>query len=233
METLILWSSKEALPGIARRRGAAAARSLEVAFRRDLLATGIAWQEIHTAADFNRRVVVVVDGADHELVAPAIEAAGARCERAIADGGPGIAHAVAGEFERGARAVAVVGLQAPTLPTYLLDHAFRALQFERLVVGPSFDGGLWLVGSQRAAPSSLAALEPGRPGLLRAVEGALAGAGDAPHLLPFWHTIDDDLAPVAWHLRHLRRDTPGRLPHTWDALVALDAARIPLPPSEG
>lgn len=227
METLILWSSRDALPAIARRLGEAAARALADACRRDLVQTAVAWQDIHSGADLNRRVVVIVDATEHEAIAPAIEAAGARCERATAEGGTGIAHAVAGEFDRGARAVAVVGVQTPTLPTYLLDHAFRALQFERLVVGPSFDGGLWLVGSQRPASTSLAALEPGRPGSLRAAEAALRDAGDAPHLLPFWHTIDDDLGPVAWHLRQLRRDTPGRLPHTWDALLALDAADVP------
>ena len=112
-----------------------------------------------------------------------------------------LAAAVDADFARGARAVAAITARSPTLPSYLLDHAFRALQFEPVVVGPTADAGTWLVGIQRgcaAAPPPLA------------VPQALASGDDvsALALLPFWYLIPDvvtDAAAWLWHIAGSRR----------------------------
>jgi glycosyltransferase A (GT-A) superfamily protein (DUF2064 family) len=219
METLIVWSPTTPLPGLVRRFGAEGARDLGEAFFDDVLATGTRWRETRIAADFNRRLVVVAPGAEHGRLAARVEAGGARLEHARSDDDGAIMHAVADEFERGARAVAVIGLGAPTLPAAHLDHAFRALQFERLVVGPGFDGGTWLVGAQRPAPAAMLGLTPGRPGTLLAQEALLREAGEAVHLLPFWYTVDDDVERLSWHLRQSSSAREPLAPRTRDALA--------------
>jgi len=226
METLIVWSPATPLPALERRLGTEATRQLADAVFDDLLATGVRWRETRIAADFNRRLVVVAPASEQGRLGPRVDAAGARLERARGDGDEAIAHAFADEFERGARAVALIGLVAPTVRAHHLDHAFRALQFERLVVGPAFDGGTWLVGAQRPAPASIGALPPGRPGALLDREQALREAGDTVHLLPFWYTLDDDLERLAWHLRQASPERDPCAPRTRDAL-----ARLPTPPT--
>jgi glycosyltransferase A (GT-A) superfamily protein (DUF2064 family) len=225
METLILWSPTTPLPGLARRLGTEAAQALADAIFDDLLATGVRWRETRIAADFNRRLVVVAPASEHARLGARVDATGARLERSRGDDDETLAWAFADEFERGARAVAMIGMAAPTLRTHHLDHAFRALQFERLVVGPAFDGGTWLIGSQRPAPASIVALQPGRAGTLLAHEDALREAGDAVHLLPFWYTVDDELERLAWHLRQASPEREPRAPHTRDALARLTASR--------
>lgn len=225
METLILWSPTAPLPGLAGRLGAEAAQALADAVFDDLLATAVRWRETRIAADFNRRLVVISPASEHARLGARVDATGARLERTRGDGDEALAHAFADEFERGARAVAVIGMAAPALRAHHLDHAFRALQFERLVVGPAFDGGTWLVGSQRPAPASIMALPPGRPGALLAREDALREAGETVHLLPFWYTVDDDLERLAWHLRQPCPDRDPLAPRTRDALARLTARR--------
>jgi hypothetical protein len=105
------------------------------------------------------------------------------------------------EYGRGARAVAMVGVTTPSVPVFLLHHAFRALQFHRVVVGPSFDDGTWLVGAQRPAPDVIDALAPGHATALLRAEPALRAADVALGLLPYWFTTDDDLIRLRWHLR--------------------------------
>ncbi|MCB2146766.1 MAG: TIGR04283 family arsenosugar biosynthesis glycosyltransferase [Deltaproteobacteria bacterium] len=52
-------------------------------------------------------------------------------------------------FDGGARRVVLVGTDIPGLTTGMLNQAFNALQKKDLVVGPSTDGGYWLVGMKR------------------------------------------------------------------------------------
>ncbi|WP_319406773.1 TIGR04283 family arsenosugar biosynthesis glycosyltransferase [uncultured Desulfosarcina sp.] len=52
-------------------------------------------------------------------------------------------------FDGGARRVVLVGTDIPGLTTGILNQAFNALQKRDLVVGPSTDGGYWLVGMKR------------------------------------------------------------------------------------
>ncbi len=227
METLIVWSPTTPLPALERLLGTAAAGQFAEAIFDDVLATAARWRETRIAADFNRRLVVVAPTSDHGRLGPRVEAVGGRLEHIRGEGDDAIALAFADEFDRGARAVALLGLAAPTVSSHHLDHAFRALQFERLVVGPAFDGGTWLVGAQRPAPASMVALAPGRPGTLMAYEQALREAGDVIHLLPFWYTVDGDVERLAWHLRQSALARTPLAPRTRDALLRLPAPATP------
>ena len=226
METLIVWSPTTPLPALECLIGTAAAGHLAEAIFDDVLATAARWRDTRIAADFNRRLVVVAPASEHGRLSPRVEAVGGRLELARGDDDDAIAWAMTDEFGRGARAVALLGVTAPTVSSHHIDHAFRALQFERLVVGPAFDGGTWLVGAQRPAPASMAALAPGRPRTLLDHEQALRETGDTIHLLPFWYTVDGDLERLAWHLR---QSLPERAlaPRTRDALLHLPAPATP------
>ena len=57
--------------------------------------------------------------------------------------------AIESAFGRGARRVVLVGTDIPGITPALLEHAFDQLRHNDLVLGPSTDGGYWLVGMSR------------------------------------------------------------------------------------
>jgi hypothetical protein len=54
-------------------------------------------------------------------------------------------------FQEGARRVVLVGTDIPALAARDLDRALEALRSSNLVLGPSLDGGYWLIGLDRPA----------------------------------------------------------------------------------
>jgi len=226
VETLILSCGAAASPApdsrLARERGRVDAVVLQIALLADVAEAGRRWRAARAVGDENRRLVFAVDddGADPVVVDLAWRV-GAHLERG-AGGSPAerLRAVVDAEFARGARAVAVVGSRAPTLPPHLVEHAFRALAWERCVLGPTFDGGLWLLGVQRAAPVAL----PGGDWSCPQTLGLLAARlPEPPHLLPFWYDVADADAVerLVWHLRALRALDRATAPASWRALERL------------
>jgi glycosyltransferase A (GT-A) superfamily protein (DUF2064 family) len=198
METLIVWLPATPHPALEDRLGSEVARAIHEAFFDDTLALARRWRETRVAADFNRQVVVATPERRDSL-AVRVDHPGVRLE--VTDDTSTVGQLFSREYGRGARAVAMVGVTTPSLPVFLLHHAFRALQFHRVVVGPSFNDGTWLVGAQRPAPDVIDALAPGHATALLRAEPALRAADVALGLLPYWFTTDDDLNRLRWHLR--------------------------------
>ena len=92
--------------------------------------------------------------------------------------GARLAAAVGEVFARGFEAVSVVAGDTPAISAGELDLAFRALERGSVVVGPSRDGGVYLVGLPDAAAGTLVAgFAPRNPRLCRELESALAREG--------------------------------------------------------
>jgi glycosyltransferase A (GT-A) superfamily protein (DUF2064 family) len=228
METLIVWSPATPHPALEEQLGRDAARHLDDAFLDDTVALALKWRETHIAADLNRQVVVVGPPHQRDQLVARLAPFAVRLELAAAAQEGAVNAVVANEFGRGARAVAVIGVTTPSLPPYMLDEAFRALQFHRVVAGPSFDDGTWLIGAQRVAPGVIETLVPGRPHALLQAESMLQTVDVAVSLLPFWFTVDGDLARLRWHLR--QRSMSGHEATARHTRAAL-ARHPPTPPS--
>ncbi len=223
METLILSCPDAASVAprtpLSLQRGRRDAVLLQTAFLVDTADLCRRWRLSRAVGDANRRVVFdVCDDAVDPVIVDVAWRAGAHV---VCGSGQTPAErlrsVVDAEFARGARAVVVIGPRTPTLPAHLVDHAFRALAWERVVLGPSFDGGLWLVGQQRgrvvvvpdgpwSTPQTMALLSTRLP--------------EPPHLLPFWYDIAraDDVERLVWHLRIQRAANTDAAPATWRAL---------------
>ena len=119
-----------------------------------------------------------------------------------------------------------VGSDSPTLPLHLVDEAFRALVWERAVLGPTFDGGYWLVGATRPAPDMFTNIPWSTSAVLEKTVSALRAAGIEPALLSFWYDIDEaaDLDRLVWHARAIRKRKPDALSSTWSALERIGLA---------
>ncbi len=226
METLVLLA-KAPIAGttktrLARERSDKDALLLSSGFLMDLADQCARWRGERLAVDGNRRVALYASPDIHDpVLAEVARRAGARLEVQQGDDlGARLRHAFDREFERGARAVCAIGSDSPTLPLHLLDEAFRALAWERVVLGPTFDGGYWLVGAQRPAPDLFSGVPWSTSAVCAHTISKLSLLGIQPRLLPFWYDIDEaaDLERLVWHARALRSAHPGAVPATWSAL---------------
>lgn len=100
-------------------------------------------------------------------------------------------------FSKGYRNAVLIGSDSPDLPGALIDEAFSSLKDHGAVIGPSFDGGYYLIGFR--ADAFLSGVFDGIPWstpevFLRTLD-ILQKEDFLIHILPQWRDIDtlDDL----------------------------------------
>ncbi len=103
--------------------------------------------------------------------------------------------------ERGAERVVLIGSDSPTLPVEWIEQAFEKLQAFDVVVGPSEDGGYYLIGVRGALPPIFTDIRWSTSDVLPQTLAALAAAGASYHLLPKWYDVDQ-----LQDLRRLQRE---------------------------
>ena len=122
--------------------------------------------------------------------------------------------AFARSFADGAERVIIVGSDVPTLPESILNSAGDQLRESDLVIGPSRDGGYYLIGLARAALPKLPALFSGvawsTDTVFRATVQRAAQEGLELRILPGWYDVDtiDDVQQALLDCRedsHLMR----------------------------
>jgi uncharacterized protein len=94
-------------------------------------------------------------------------------------------------FEKGYRRVVVIGSDLPVFPSSFLRDAFRALAGSSdVVLGPSRDGGYYLIGLSRLVAEIFTGIPWGTARVLQATRDRLSPIGVEPLLLPGWFDID-------------------------------------------
>jgi uncharacterized protein len=112
-----------------------------------------------------------------------------------------------------------IGADTPGLPARLLEQARDTLQSTEAVLGPSADGGFYLIGLRRCPRGLLEGLPWSSAQTCARTFGRLAAAGLRPALLPAWFDVDrlQDLA----RLRQLLQTAQVHAPATALALEAV------------
>ena len=106
----------------------------------------------------------------------------------------------------------LIGMDLPTLPTEYIQEAF--LQFKKqsqkpsLVLGPSIDGGYYLIGCSGPVPPIFDGIAWGTERVLTQTLARIADKRLNAALLPFWYDVDtlQDLRFLARHLNYLERE---------------------------
>jgi rSAM/selenodomain-associated transferase 1 len=119
--------------------------------------------------------------------------------------------------------VVLIGTDSPTLPTSYLKDAFDALQQHPLqadvVLGPSQDGGYYLIGFSKWIPQILKGIPWSTEKVFEITLQKIHDLGLACEVLPPWFDVDD--------LKHLKTLTaqltqqPDLAPHTWAFLQSI------------
>lgn len=113
-------------------------------------------------------------------------------------------------FER----VAIMNSDGPTLPPTHLAMAFEALAGNAdVALGPSHDGGYYLIGLKRPAPRLLRQVQMSTPHVLADTLALAAAEGLRVELLPAWYDVDD-AASLDRLAAELARSPAGVAPHS-------------------
>jgi hypothetical protein len=149
-------------------------------------------------------------------------------KKVVAQKGEGLAAGLTSVFahfaQDGPRRTIAFNSDSPHLPRSVLEHAFKTLASEDIVVGPTHDGGYYLVGAKASHPTLFGGDGMGTSSALerlllraRALE-LTVGFAD-----PFWDVdVADDLTRLAAELR----SAPTRAPRTaawlkeWELVAA-------------
>ena len=190
-------------------------------------------QAAHLAAAFLQDTIALVRRADVELRLICRDAAERDALIPYAAGAPihvqdraGLGAAMECAFAHalrdGCRAAAVLGTDTPTLPPEVLSDAFAHLDQAEVALGPSEDGGYYLLAALQPHPTLFRDMDMvwGTSTVAQETLARCAALGLRTHLLPRWLDIDTPADLTA-----LRRQLTGPhiAPHTRAALATLDS----------
>lgn len=91
----------------------------------------------------------------------------------------------------GFQSVVIIGADSPTLPDEIVTEAFaRLAEDETIVVGPSNDGGYYLIGLQHLQAGLFEQIDWGSENVLAQTQARAAALNLGISLLPEWSDID-------------------------------------------
>ncbi len=111
-------------------------------------------------------------------------------------------------FDAGYQRVLLLGTDSPNVPLAYLQRALKLLETRRLILGPTDDGGYYLVGARGQVPPIFKDMPWSTPELwsatLRRLEASRWQCNVDYEFLPPWYDID-----TIHDLKHLHRDLLG------------------------
>jgi rSAM/selenodomain-associated transferase 1 len=113
-------------------------------------------------------------------------------------------------FARGAGRAVLIGSDSPTLPRDYLEQAFHELRTHQAVLGPTSDGGYYLVGAAEHAPPIFDGIAWSTPEVWPQTLCCLERTNTSCAVLPEWYDIDcaNDLQRLQHELRSLAPQDP-------------------------
>ncbi len=109
-------------------------------------------------------------------------------------------------FAKGMEKVVIVGTDIPDVDSELLKKAFDELERHDVVIGPTYDGGYYLLGLKKPVPSIFRNIEWSTHHVFDQTLKKLRELGLKPKLLNKLHDIDTELELLNW-LKSKKGDT--------------------------
>ncbi len=104
------------------------------------------------------------------------------------------------KFAEGYKQIVIVGADSPSLPSLYIRQALASNR--DVVLGPSVDGGYYLIGMKEKLTHVFDDIKWGRDSVLKETYSKLKSRGVSFELLPVWYDVDrpDDLKFLKTHL---------------------------------
>jgi rSAM/selenodomain-associated transferase 1 len=112
-------------------------------------------------------------------------------------------------FEQGFEGVVAMNSDSPTLPGDYLVEAFERLETADVVLGPSEDGGYYLIGLKRPIPEIILPVQMSTETVLADTLTLIAANDLTVELLPAWYDVD-----TVAELGRLEQEVKGLDSHT-------------------
>ncbi len=124
--------------------------------------------------------------------------------------------------------VVFVGTDSPTLPAEHIKRAVQMLDEVDVVIGPSFDGGYYLIALKEAHQAPFDGISWSTEAVFSQTVDRCLAAGLTYAVLPFWYDVDhvEDLRFLIHHLGHLAQAHPTSHQHTRALINALDSTKL-------
>jgi rSAM/selenodomain-associated transferase 1 len=103
-------------------------------------------------------------------------------------------------FENGYQKVSLIGTDSPDLPLFFIKEAFQKLNSYELVIGPSEDGGYYLIGMKEPLEMVFKNIKWGSDTVLNDTILHAHTAKKSYFLLSEWYDIDDFNTLNRWRL---------------------------------
>ncbi len=118
----------------------------------------------------------------------------------------------------GIEAVLLIGSDSPTIPQDYVQQAFEWLYQKDSVIGPTADGGYYLIGLRVACKEIFSGINWSSPNVLEQTVENVKKAGLSLKLLPVWYDIDskEDLEMLKGHLSAMKIAQEQELPEQTD-----------------
>lgn len=115
-------------------------------------------------------------------------------------------------LQNGAAQAVIIGSDSPTLPSEYVARAFTDLENADVTLGPSEDGGYYLIGIKQPQPRLLCDVRMSTPHVLRDTLEIARAEGLNTTLLPGWYDVDthETFARLQNELRHATNGTARR-----------------------
>ena len=113
-------------------------------------------------------------------------------------------------WDEGGERVVLMGSDSPTLPIQYVHDAFAALQRAEVVLGPTSDGGYYLIGLQRPNRHLFEGIQWSTSRVWGQTIEILERLGCSHETLPKWYDVDDhsDLIRLSRELSSLDNQEP-------------------------
>lgn len=85
----------------------------------------------------------------------------------------------------------IIGTDSPTLPARVIAKAFRALNRKDIILGPSVDGGYYLIGMKEPHPEIFKGVRWSSASVLKRTLANARTLGASTSLLEQWYDVDD------------------------------------------
>lgn len=93
-------------------------------------------------------------------------------------------------FEAGAERVVAIGIDSPSMPPHAIQNGFRQLQGCDCVLGPTLDGGYYLIGLSRFCPHIFRGIDWAGASVYRDTVGIIRQRRLSFRELPVWYDVD-------------------------------------------
>ena len=130
------------------------------------------------------------------------------CQRGVSLG-ERLDHLLTDALACGAQRAIVMDSDSPTLPVQYLSQAFESLTEADVVLGPTRDGGYYLIGMKQPHPDLLRRVQMSTPHVLADTLSLTEAANLKVTLLPPWYDVDT-IADLHELDRELRQISPHR-----------------------